>query len=421
MRILYVCKSLPHSFQGGIQTHVWKLSEYMIRLGHDVTILTAGSWRKGENQYDLDGRHIIEIPYLPMRRQPVLSLFLEEMSFNIAAKKWLLQHVASRTTNSDSGYDIVHLQGRSGSGFPSEFSPLPIITTFHGLLSIENKKAGKTGIQKYLHEEWASVFEKNALKNSDAIIAVSKEMQRQLIAIQSMEASKVTVLPNGVDIQKDVQIEQKSSGSLKTLLFVGRLDRIKGVHNLLESMKTVSSDIRLVIIGDGPERRNIENIANVMIEDNTELVGRIEILGAMANDKVMEKVKQCDALILPSFHETQGIVLMEANACGKPVIASFIEGVKEVVTHGYNGLLCNPYNPEQISDAINRLFSNPDLMIEMGKNGRELVAQKFDWTIIARQTERLYARTIQAFNAEKEPMIEENSLISRPQLLKTQW
>ncbi len=421
MKILYVCKSLPHSFHGGIQTHVWKLSEYMIRLGHDVTILTAGSWRKGGNKFDLEGRHIIEIPYLPMRRQPVLPLFLEEMAFNIAAKNWLLQHVEMRTADNDTGFDIVHLQGRSGSGFPSAFNPLPIVTTFHGLLSIENKKAGKTGIQKYLHEEWARVFEKNALKNSDAVIAVSKEMQCQLMATQTIDESKIAVLPNGVDVQKDIEAVQKPSDGFKTLLFVGRLDRIKGVHNLLESMKTVRSDIRLVIIGDGPERRNIENMTHAMIDNNRELAGRIEILGAMANDEVMKKVKQCDALILPSFHETQGIVLMEANACGKPVIASFIEGVKEVVTHGYNGLLCNPYCPEQISDAINRLFSNPDLMIEMGKNGRELVAQKFDWTIIAHHTQRLYVRTIQTFKPKRENMIEENCLTPRPQLLKTQW
>ncbi|MEZ4932850.1 MAG: glycosyltransferase [Saprospiraceae bacterium] len=109
MKILYVCKSLPHNFQGGIQTHVWKLSEWMVLLGHEVSILTAGSLAKGERKSVMGGRTIIELPYFPGRRLPFWSEAAEELSFNVAARLWLLKNQSS--------YDIIHLQGRSGNLF----------------------------------------------------------------------------------------------------------------------------------------------------------------------------------------------------------------------------------------------------------------------------------------------------------------
>lgn len=416
MKILYVCKSLPHSFQGGIQTHVWKLSEYMSRLGHDVTILTAGSWRKGEKRYDMDGRHIIEIPYLPMRRQSIMSWFLEELSFNIAIKRWLSQNVTSRLEDEKERFDLIHLQGRSGFTFPQSHNALPIITTFHGLISVENKKAHKSGIQKYVHEGWASYFEKNALKNSNAIIAVSREMQDEIADFVPEMKPKITILPNGVSIPTHTLPTPSLANTRgKTLLFVGRLDRIKGVFNLIEAMKSVESDIQLVIIGDGSERQNLEKLLDTEGYNSPEFSGsgareRVKLLGALPNEKVLEWVAQCDALILPSFHETQGIVLLEANACGKPVIASNINGIKEVVKQGYNGLLCNPYNPKHIAETINRLFSDAETMAKMGENGRQLVARKYNWSTIAQQTEKVYHQVILDF----EELTAESTLPSQP-------
>ncbi len=405
MKILYVCKSLPHSFQGGIQTHVWKLSEYMLQLGHDVTILTAGSWLKGEKRSEMNGRHIIQIPYLPMRCQPIMPFFLEELSFNAAVNRWISKNVNSNNRHQEGHFDLIHLQGRSGFTFPKSKIATPIITTFHGLIAIENEKSHKSGLQKYLHERWASYFEKNALKNSHAIIAVSHEMQAEIMDVLPAIGSKITILPNGVDIQKPKPHPPSSLLEIKpnTLLFVGRLDRIKGIFNLIEALKNVRSDIQLVMIGDGNERQNLEKA--IFTEGVSE---RVKLLGTLPNEAVMAWIAQCDALILPSFHETQGIVLLEANTCGKPVIASNINGIREVVTHGYNGFLCNPYNPMHIAETINRLFSDAHLMKKIGENGRQRVIEKYDWAIIAQQTETLYKQVLQNFNSVKEMQTIEN-------------
>ena len=77
-----ISKTLPHTFKGGIQTHVWELSKWLIKLGHNVSILTSGSMKKGLFMWEADKRKIIELPYLPGRKIPTLGLALEEYFFN---------------------------------------------------------------------------------------------------------------------------------------------------------------------------------------------------------------------------------------------------------------------------------------------------------------------------------------------------
>ena len=379
MRILYVCKSLPKSFQGGIQTHVWHLSAHMANLGHDVSILTAGGLRKKTQRYTLEGRNIIELPYLPLRRQPILSILAEEWSFNISVNLWLKKHVNE--------YDIIHLQGRSGFIFPQKKNVIPVVTTLHGLVNLENEKSfSAKNIDKQIHEQWASHYEKNSLLNSDGLIAVSNEMQQEIEAVMPSIIKKITIIPNGVEKALNVS-ENKTDNDL--LVFVGRLERIKGVFNLLNAMKTIDKRVKLVMIGDGSERVAMEKFIH------TEgLADRVTLTGALQSADVMEWISKSYALILPSFHETQGIVLLEANTLSKPVLASDIGGIKEVVENNRNGLLFNPHVYQEISEKVNFLFRNPQLAFQMGKEGKKIVETKFLWENIARRTEILYSELI---------------------------
>jgi glycosyltransferase involved in cell wall biosynthesis len=389
MKILIVCKSLPTRLQGGIQTHVWKLSENLVRLGHDVHILTAGSWKEKEKRYNIEGRNIIEIPYLPMFRQPILPLFFEELSFNWSVKNWLKRH--------ETAFDIIHIQGRSGFLYPQYRHKTPIVATFHGLVTLENKYAMRTRtLDVILHEKWASKYEKNTLKNSDALIAVSQEMHTEMVSFVENMLERVTLISNGVDCDKAdlsfVSTENNGETEDKLLVFVGRIDRIKGIHNLIQAMKKVNPSVRLVVIGDGNDLNTVKK--SVQTEGGAD---RIIFTGALPNKDVLAWIRKSYALILPSFHETQGIVLLEANACGKPVLASNLGGIKEVVSHGENGFLFDPHTIEEITNAINTLFDMPEKAKEMGKNGRKLVEQNYTWDKIALETVNLYGKTIFEF------------------------
>jgi glycosyltransferase involved in cell wall biosynthesis len=383
MRILYVCKSLPHSYQGGIQTHTSKLAMHLAERGQEIDILTAGSLRNGEKRYMLNGCTVIEVPYVPMRRLPFLPTFLEELSFNISAWLWMKRH--------QSDYDIVHLQGRSGFLFPKQQNKTPIFTTFHGLITLENRFSKQVlNLDKKIHQRFASYFEKNALKNSDAVIAVSHEMQSELhqMGVQKKTQTQY-ILPNGVS--ENAQNGQYTEGgnNPNLLIFVGRLDRIKGIFNLIKAMKLVDKNVQLVMIGDGNDRLELEKLIH------TEGVAeRVKLVGSQSNDLVLQWIKRGFALVLSSFHETQGIVLLEANACGKPVAAANVGGVPEVVSHEVNGLLFDPHDIQSMAAAINRLYQNPELARKLGEKGRQIVAEKFSWTKIAADTEGVYEQVL---------------------------
>jgi glycosyltransferase involved in cell wall biosynthesis len=405
MKILIVCKSIPLRSQGGIQTHVWKLSEHLIKLGHKVSILTAGSWKKGINTYNLEGRTIIEIPYLPLFRQPLLPIFLEELSFNISAKNWLKNH--------QTAFDIIHLQGRSGFLHPNFTNKKPIVSTFHGLVSIENNRSKQAQtLEVFLHERWATWLERRQIKYSNGIIAVSNEMLEEMENLMAENLTKVHIISNGVDLKfYDTKVETDKN----LLVFVGRIDSIKGIFNLVQAMKKVKPMVHLVMIGDSFGRKTFEK--HVFTEGVAE---RIHFTGALPNNVVFDWIRKSYALILPSFHETQGIVLLEANACGKPVLASNVGGIKEVVQHNENGFLFNPHNVDSIADAINALFEMPKTAQEMGEKGRELVEKYYTWDKIAEQTVAFYEKTIKDFEVKKYKPLLKTEDIQKKRILEMQ-
>ena len=396
MRILYICKSLPHRYQGGIQTHTSELATHIAQRGHEVFVLTAGSIKNGVQRYKLNGFTVIEVPYLPMRRFPFFQTLLEELSFNVSAWLWLKKN--------QTDYDIVHLQGRSGFLFPKKQNKTTVFTTFHGLVTLENKFSKQIlNLDKRIHQRFAAYFEKNAFINSDAVISVSHEMRQELNAldIPKQERPRI-IIPNGVVI-KTSQNEGNENRETdeNTLIFVGRLDRIKGIFQLVKAMKKVDKKIKLVMIGDGMNRGELEELI-----DTEGVADRVQLVGAQSNDNVLNWVKRGFALVCPSFHETQGIVLLEANTCGKAVAAANVGGVPEVVTHGYNGLLFNPHDVQEIADAINELYRNPEKTKEMGENGRKVVAEKFNWTKIAAVTEGVYEQVLASKKSKEDLKLE---------------
>lgn len=384
MKILFVSKTLPHTFQGGIQTHVWKLTGWLVKLGHEISILTAGSARKGLRIVDMGGRKIIELPYLPGRRLPMASTAAEELSFNRSARNWLIANQAD--------YDIIHLQGRSGALFLSDkkWVKTPVVNTLHGFISNEQDKAigRKENFDMKIHRKTATNMENMALRNADALIAVSDEMQAEIQSRMPGLACKTHQIYNGIDVPETLTT---TPADPNLLVFVGRLTALKGVFPLVEAMKTVKKEVRLVLIGDGDARPELEKI----IQQN-KLQDRIQLTGSLDSKGVYDWIERSSALILPSYHETQGIVLMEANALGKPVIATAVGGVPEVVKNRKNGLLLGNHEPATIAWGINYLFDNKLFASQFGQWGRFYMQEKFSWEKIARQTESLYDKIQQS-------------------------
>ena len=380
MKILYVCKALPNTYKGGIQTHIWKLSAAMHSLGHNVTILTAGSIRRQSRSYEMEGRIIQEIPYVPGRKSPIFPKLLEDIFFNISAKKWLKKH--------GHDYDIIHLQGRSGSLFPckkQENYP-PCVATFHALTKTELKisqQQKKVSLDDLLHSRFSHAFERKTFLNATKTIAVSQEMKSDLQNYFGNQKS-VSVIYNGAP--KPGKANLKTS---KNLLFVGRLEAIKGVNLLPEIVNQLEQDVHMTVIGDGSMKKNIQKeVKSMSLQD------RFTFLGSQDEEEIRAWLSKSFALLLPSHYETQGIVLMEANSMGTPVIATDIPGVNEVIRHGKNGYLFHRNDIDQVVYYINQLLNRPSQGQKMGLWGQNWMQANFSWEKIARNTESIYHQAL---------------------------
>ncbi len=167
---------------------------------------------------------------------------------------------------------------------------------------------------------------------------------------------------------------QSSPG--KQIMFVGRLDAVKGVPLLLEAFARLSSihpDARLSIVGDGPDRASLEAQAS-----QAGLADRIGFLGYRPQDEVANLLLAADMLVLPSFAEGVPVVLMEAMASRIPVIASQVAGVAELVSDGENGFVIPAGDVETLTARLDQLLSDPALCARMGAAGRAKVEADFD-------------------------------------------
>ncbi len=165
----------------------------------------------------------------------------------------------------------------------------------------------------------------------------------------------------------------------RSLLFVGRLAAVKGLPVLLDAMRSLSdTGVTLQVIGDGPDRKALEALSQ-----EYDLTDRVTFLGYRSQSEVSELLANADALVLPSFAEGVPVVLMEAMAAARPVIATQVAGVSELVETGISGLLCPPGDAQAMASAIRHVVEDTKAAERMGEAGRAAVISEFNADIEA--------------------------------------
>jgi glycosyltransferase involved in cell wall biosynthesis len=236
------------------------------------------------------------------------------------------------------------------------------------------------GIKTYVTAHGSDMFElyktqplmrstlKKVLKRADVVLAVSNALRHEIIAtgVEGI-ASKTRLSWNSVDINKFSAKENttfKEENRLEDkpiVLFVGNLIKRKNVESLLEAKKIANSDYYLVIVGDGPLFKKLNNKVE---EENIR-----DVIFTGARDDVENIIPSCDVLVLPSFSESFGLVLIEALACGKPVIGSNVGGITEIINKNV-GLLVNPNKISSIASAIDEVINDEELRMVLSLNAR---------------------------------------------------
>ena len=333
----------PHF--GGVGVHIHTLSKELVKQGHEVYVITYPH----KEIKDIDGIHVIGTKGLNIPG-------VRGLMFKLNAKNALKDLIQKEDI------DIIH----GHYLFPA------------GAAAVE--VGNKHNIKTYVTAHGSDMFElykrqpfmrspiKKVLKNADVVFAVSNALKHEIIATGVRGIANKTKLSwNSVDIDK---FSNKENDSFKQeyklfdkpiVLFVGNLIKRKNVDSLLEAKKIANSDYYLVIVGDGPLFKKLKKKAEE--EDIRDV-----IFTGSRND-VEDIIPSCDILILPSFSESFGLVLIEALACGKPVIGSDVGGISEIINNDV-GLLVNPNKISSIADAIDNLVNDEDLRYVLSLNAR---------------------------------------------------
>ncbi|MFC1786462.1 glycosyltransferase family 4 protein [Halobacteriota archaeon] len=345
MKIAQVCPRY-HPDIGGVETHVKELSERLVKNGWDVEVICTNPSGKLQKKDKVNGVKITRFRSIA----PNDAFFFAPQIYSYLINR---------------EYDIIHTHNYHA--FPALFCALAkkdrkLVFTphYHG--------AGHSFIRNQLHKPYRPLGAR-ILKKSDKIVCVSQFELNLIKENFNIPASKLTHIPNGINLDefKDVKpIERKN----KTILFVGRLEKYKGVQYVIQALPLLEH--RLEIVGKGPYEQKLKKMAN-----NLGTSKKIDWIRGLPRHELLQHYKSADVFVMLSEHEAYGITVAEALASGTPCIISDIGSLIEFMDNKMCFEVKSPTNVNDLIKTIKRVAT-----IKRGKYGGNLV----DWDNV---TERL--------------------------------
>ena len=358
-----------YSYPGGVTVHINNLTTELTKLGHSVKIIAPCSDSTVEA--------------LPDWLIPIGKTFPVPTGGSIARISisfWLFRKVQAILQRE--AFDILHIHEPLVPFLPLSclhLASCPIVGTFHAYENSTQKYFAQSGI---LHRSF------NKLNRR---ITVSPPAKAH---INKNFPSEYEVVPNGIDCSRFRLPKGKPEvfkNDKTNILFVGRLEKRKGLRYLLSAfsrLKWQQPDVRLIIVGPGTlDKASYHLIAEKNLQD-------IELVGEVSHSDLPDYYHAADIFCSPATgHESCGIVLLEAMASGKPIVASNIPGYASVMTDKKEGFLVNPKDAEGLAAALQTLIENPQLRSSMGTRGLT-TAQSYDWKTVAAKINEIYHETI---------------------------
>jgi glycosyltransferase involved in cell wall biosynthesis len=284
------------------------------------------------------------------------------------------------------------------------------------LFSYQSVKSGKPTIitewenlpssrRMGLRSKFTRKFRDYVVENASHFIAVT-EKAKNALEIEGVNPEKISVIPGGIDVAK-FRPTKKDENLLRkfnvpqdaiVILFVGRLVWEKGIVDLIYAIREIlrkDENVYLLIVGSGPLKDDI-----LKLSQKLGLLINIRFLGPLKYQEMPKIYSTADIFCLPSipteyWQEQFGYSLVEAMACGKPVISTLSGSIPEVVKDGKSGILIQPTKGAELVRALNTLISNETKRRKMGRNAREWVLKKFDANKIADKTIKVYKEVVE--------------------------
>lgn len=389
MKIAFITFQYPPFVQGGAGTYAYNLTKELARLGHEIHVITprvAGCSKESAEE----GLFVHRLNFL---NRP----FLTALSFWFSLRKDF-----SSLEQRVGGFDIVHDNGLSGFSLNSSVVLPPRAVTIHHLArtTLEALEVSLLDRVRNIRGEMgiSPLIEPLCMKRADRIVAVSQFTKKDIMNVYDIPESRIEVIYHGVNpkgyvFPEEAKVKIKNTlgiNSQPMILFTGKLALRKGVDILLRALPKVLKevDVKLVLAGSG-NQQDYRHLAQAL-----GILDKLHFLGRVPDDTLRLLYSSCDLFVLPSRLEGLGIVILEAMAAGKPIVATNVGGIPELIESGQNGVLVECNNQEELASAIIKVLSDKSLAQAISENNRRKVRRCYSWKIAAHKTAKLYNELI---------------------------
>lgn len=352
----------------GIGHHVYEVARRLRARGHGVTVVARGAYLRGWRQETIAGVRVRHYPHLPLKP-------LHHALDRLALQRWV-------AAGAD-GADVLHVHLPL---LPPLRSSLRLVVTFHTPMLTDTAAVTEPGLGPRLarvNARWlSSAFEQWYLDHASEVLAVSGPVRDELLAHYRTGGRAIRVVENGVDT--DFFAFHGPAGRRDEILFVGRLAVRKGVSRLLAAFRSLGTGtrLRLVIAGEGPLDGQLRARAAAL-----GIADRVDFLGFLDRAALRARLQAAAVFVCPSDYEGFPLSLLEAMACGAPVVST------------RSGPLAGPArfpvllaaaDPEALAEAIVQVLSQPAIAAERALAARRVVEERYSWERVVDDLEEAY-------------------------------
>ena len=376
---------------GGLNVYVRSLAREMARRGHTMDVFPRRT--------DADSPEIIELndPDGPAGRTRVIQVTAGPLDADKRAQRRHLNEfrrgVFAFQERNDLSYDLVHshywMSGWVGRTL-ADCWEAPHVVMFHTLAEAKNRHHLGEREPKY-----RIAGERTVVAGADRIICAGEGEARMLTDLYRAQRSAIDVIPCGVDVGHFRPIDRAEARAHVGLdpdepliLFVGRIEPLKGIDVLIQAASHLEGPFRVLVVGgdekDGRRLRDLERLAREL-----GVAEHITFTDAASREELPYYYNAADVCAVPSYYESFGLVALEAMACGVPVVATRVGGLKDTVQDGRTGYLVPWRCPEPFAERLDLLLTNEPLRRSLGREARA-VAETYRWSRVAEEVESVY-------------------------------
>ncbi len=372
MKIAIVC----YPTFGGSGVVATELGIALAEHGHEIHFITYKQPVRLQLLHNNVHYHEVSVPSYPLFHYQPYELALSSKLVNMAKLHEIeIVHVHYAIPHAYAGYMAKQMLAQEGIF-------IPMVTTLHG--------TDITLVGSHPFYKPAVTF---SINNSDAVTSVSQSLKDDTLRLFNIK-KEIEVVPNFIDTKKyenlysNCERELIASNNEKIITHISNIRKVKRVDDVIEIFDRIQKELpaKLVIVGDGPEKESLENLCKKKgIDEKVLFVG---------NSHEVDKIL-CfsDLFILPSEHESFGLVALEAMVCGVPVISSNAGGLPEVNIHGESGYLSNVGNVDEMAKNALKILVNSDTHQLFKRKAKEN-AQRFETKLIVPLYEEIYKKSL---------------------------